>query len=49
MSHLKAKIQKKLKDVDFDSIEDEIRERPLVYAALAFSIGLAIGAILNKR
>lgn len=36
-------------DIDIKEIEQEIKQKPLLYTAFAFTAGLALGAILARR
>ncbi len=49
MKKLGDRVRKRLKEIDFDELKEEIQERPLLYTALTLSLGVAIGSLLTRR
>jgi ElaB/YqjD/DUF883 family membrane-anchored ribosome-binding protein len=46
---LRKNVQRSLEDMDLEELEEEVRKRPMLYLAFAFTAGLALGAIMGRK
>lgn len=44
---LGASLEEKLSNIDMDALEKDIKQRPMLYLAVAFTAGVAIGAMIS--
>lgn len=42
-----ASLEEKLGKIDMDALEKDIKQRPMLYLAVAFTAGIAIGAMIG--
>ena len=42
-----ASLEEKLSSIDMDALEKDIKQRPMLYLAVAFTAGIAIGAMIG--
>ena len=46
---LRKTVQRSLEDMDVEELEKEVRQRPMLYLAFAFTAGLALGALMGRK
>ena len=44
---LRASLEEKLSGIDMEALEKDIKQRPILYLAVAFTAGIAIGAMIG--
>ncbi len=42
-----ASLEEKLSKIDMDALEKDMKQRPMLYIAVAFTAGIAIGAMVG--
>jgi len=42
-----ASLEERLSKIDMDALEKDIKQRPMLYIAVAFTAGVAIGAMIG--
>lgn len=42
-----ASLEEKLSKIDMEALEKDIKQRPMIYLAVAFTAGIAIGAMIG--
>ena len=42
-----ATLEERLSNIDMDALEKDIKQRPMLYLAVAFTAGIAIGAMIG--
>lgn len=42
-----ATLEERLSSIDMDALEKDIKQRPMLYLAVAFTAGIAIGAMIG--
>jgi hypothetical protein len=44
-----ASLEEKLSSINLESLEEDMKKRPMLYLAVAFTAGIAIGAMIGAR
>lgn len=44
-----ASLEEKLGNINLEALEEDMKKRPLLYLAVAFTAGIAIGAMVGAR
>lgn len=44
-----ASLEEKLSSINMEALEEDMKKRPLLYLAVAFTAGIAIGAMVGAR
>lgn len=44
-----ASLEEKLSKVNLEALEEDMKKRPMLYLAVAFTAGIAIGAMVGAR
>ena len=42
-----ASLEERLSSIDLDALEKDVKQRPMLYLAVAFTAGIAIGAMIG--
>jgi hypothetical protein len=44
-----ASLEEKLSSINLEALEEDMKKRPMLYLAVAFTAGIAIGAMIGAR